>query len=166
MNIDELQIRAEKILDDYEKIINLPEFNMVEMDDINTYFNMKIEQLNKLTSIECAEGAYILARYCFYLQRMYNRESAKNKWAIDQMNKLICDKLSEYDTYMKYEHKISLIAKENSVVEKLQKIINYTNQVMERLNFLASAVKNMSEMISNLQKAKSYSERATNYGHQ
>ena len=163
MNMDELQIKAEKILDGYEKLSGISEFVAFDETQISKYFNMPIEQLNKLTAIECAEAAYILAQYSFYLQRLYNRESAKFRWASDQLTKIVCDKLDSYSTYTKYDHKVALIAKENTAVERLQSIQNYTGQIMERLNFLSTSVKNMCETMSNVQKAKSYSNKAGTY---
>jgi len=156
MTPDELMVKAETILDNYEKTNGILEFRIYDVDEVSKYFHLKIEQLNKLSAIECAEVSYLLAQYSFYLQRMYNRESAKNRWAQDQITKIVCDKLDSYNngTYMKYDHKISIIAKENKVVEKLQSILNYTSQIMERMNFLSTSVKNMSEIMSNLQKAK------------
>ena len=79
------------------------------------------------------------------------------------MNKIVCDKLADYDTYTKYEHKIALIAKENTVVDRLQSIITYTTQTMERLNFLSTSIKNMCETMSNLQKAKAFKNKANSY---
>jgi hypothetical protein len=166
LNINELLIKAEKVLDNYEKLSGIPEFSPFNTNEIDRYFRMRIEQLNKLTAMECAEGAYMLAQYSFYLQRMYNRESAKHRWATDKMAQLVCDKMADYDTYMKYEHKVSLIAKENNVVEKLRDIISYTSQVMERLNFLSTSVKNMGEVMSNIQKARTYGSKADSYGYQ
>jgi hypothetical protein len=163
MNPDELLVKAENILDNYEKLSGIPEFRMYDVEEVSKYFHLKIEQLNKLSAIECAEVSYILAQYSFYLQRMYNRESAKHRWAQDQLTKVVCDKLESYDTYMKHDHKIALIAKENKVVERLQSIINYTSQIMERMNFLSTSVKNMSEIMSNLQKAKSFKSKINEY---
>lgn len=163
MNVDELQTKAEKILDEYEKLSGIPEFRMFDDSQISKYFNMSIEQLNKLSGMECAEAAYMLAQYSYYMQRLYNRESAKNKWAHSQMARMVCDKMDSYDTYMKYEHKIELIAKENTAVQRLQSIILYSSQIMERLNFLSTSIKNMCEIMSNIQKAKSYQNKANNY---
>lgn len=163
MNIDELLTKAEKILDDYENLSGLPEYKIFDNKQVNRYFNMTFEELNSMSAIECAEAAYLLAQYSFYLQRMFNRESAKNRWGQDQITKLVCDKLDNYSTYTKYENKIALIAKENKSVERLQSIINYTNQVMERLNFLSTSVKNMSEIMSHIQKAKAFQNRASHY---
>ena len=45
MNINELQIKAEKILDNYEKLSGLPEFVIFDVEAVSKYFNMSIEQL-------------------------------------------------------------------------------------------------------------------------
>jgi len=163
MNIDELSTKAEGILDNYEKLSGLTQFNIFDESQISKYFDMRIEQLNKLSAIECAEAAYVLAQYSFYLQRLYNRESAKSRWASDQMAKLICDKLGDYSDFTKYDHKVALIAKENSVVERLRSITSYTEQLMARLNFLSTSVKNMCEIMSNIQKAKSFQNKAVSH---
>ena len=163
MNIEQLQVQVEKSLDEYERFSGLPPFTIYDSEQAAQYFTMTLEQLNNLSPVECAEAAYILAQYSFYFQRTYNRESARHKWALSQMSKLICDKMGGYPDFTKYDHKVELIAKENAVVAKLQNLINYTAQMMERMNFLSSSIKNMCETMSNIQKAKSYSQKAASY---
>lgn len=156
MNVDELLNKAQQILDDYEKYSGLPTFEVFDTKEIDAYFKLNISQLNKLSALECANISYVLAEYSFYLQRIYNRESAKNKWGNTKLSELICDKLNSYDKYTKHDYKVALIAKENEVVKQINSVINYTNQTMERLNFLSNSVKHMSDIMSNIQKAKSY----------
>lgn len=164
MNIDELKAKAETMLDKYEEFSGLPTFQAFDSQHIDKYFKMTIEQINKLSPEDCATAAFMLAQYSFYVQRLYNRESAQNRWASDQLTKLVCDKLGDYsDSYMKYDNKIALIAKENEVVAKLQSVINYTVQIMERLNYLATSIKNMGDIMANVGKAKSYSQKAQYY---
>ena len=164
MNVDETLQKCETMLDEYEKLSGISEFKPFDDSYVSKLFNMPIELLNKMTAMECAEAAYTLAQYSFYIQRLYNRESAKNKWANNRINRAVCTEIQDYNnSYMKYEQKIELIAKENEVVQKLINIINYSSLVMERLNFLSTSIKNMCETISNLQKAKSYQHKANNY---
>lgn len=159
-NYDELVVRTNQILNNYEKLSGIPEFKTFNSDQVDGYFNMTIEQLNKLTPTECAEIAYVLAQYAFYIQRLQNRESAQQKWALDQLTNAICDKLDSYSTYTKHEVKIALIAKENKAVDRLRILLGYTSQIIERLNFLSSNIKHMSDIMSNIQKAKSFNQKA------
>jgi hypothetical protein len=163
MNIDEIQTEAEKILDQYETSGGLIQFGAFDSSEVEKYFHLSMAQLNKLGGMECANASYMLAQYSFHLQRLYNRESAKNRWAQDQITKAVCDKLDDYSTYTKYDAKIALVAKENTAVEKLQAIVSYSGQTMERLNFLSTSVKNMCEIMSNLQRAKAFQQKAGQY---
>ena len=159
MNIDQLLSKTESILDNYEKLSGLPEFSVFDVSEVSQYFQMTIEQLNNLTHIDCANASYLLAQYAFYIQRLVNRESARLRWATDQTTKLICDKIDNYSVYTKYDCKIALIAKENEAVNRLQAVVSYTSQTIERLNFLSNSIKNMSDIMSNIQKVKSFQLR-------
>jgi len=165
MNADQEQLKAAELLDVYERNNGLSGFQMFDSSEVDKYFHLKMAQLNKLSNIECAQAAYVLAEYSFHLQRTFNRESAKNRWALDQITKCVCDKMNDYDKYAKYDHKIALIAKENEYVASLQGIVSYSGQSMERLSFLATSVKNMCEIMSNLQRAKAFSNKANQYEH-
>lgn len=143
---------AEDILDEFENIHHLSRVTIP--NEIEKILNISYEQLEKLQHIQCAEYAYQLAQYSYYIQRVYNKESARLKWFNNQLQNLTADKLNNYDQYTKYEVKIRLIAKENAVVMRLIQLMNQSEQKMERMSFLGTSISRMSDTMNNLQRAK------------
>jgi len=164
MSIDEDKAKVEDVLDSYESIQGISVISDPgTKTDLNQYLTMNQSQLQALNISDCAEIAYILAEYAFYIQRLYNKESATLQWAEKKLLEYVCDKLDQFDKYTKYDTKIYCIAKENNAVRKVLRIISYCKQVMERLNFLSTRLHNMSERLNNLQIAKASQRKAMQY---
>lgn len=156
--------KVESILDDYESIQGLSNLtNPGTNNDLNSYLTMDRSQLKALSLTDCSEIAYVLAEYSFYVQRLYNKESATLYWAEKQLLELTCTKLDQFDKYMKHDIKLHCIAKENDVVNKILRIISYGKQVMERLSFLSTRLNNMAERLNGLQIAKTSQLKAMKY---
>ncbi len=142
-------------IDDYENAKGIPNFIPPGTEEeLASYLNVGQEELLKWDSEDCAAGAYFLSQYSIYIQKVCNKESANLKWINRKLAEYRCDKLESYNPYMKYEHKIQLIAKENEVVRKLLKMQGYTEHIIERLNFIPSNIKHMADMLRSLQGAK------------
>lgn len=153
-SLEQMMEEANVALDEFEKQHNLTRPNVpTETDEIMA---LTYSQLEKLSAVQCAEYAYQLAQYAYYVQRVSNRESATLKWLQDMQLKLVSAKLHDYDSYTRFEVKVRLIARENDVVNRLLKIISYTEQKLERLQFLGTTIMKMSDKLENLQRAKSY----------
>lgn len=153
-SLEQMMEEANTVLDEFEAQHNLTRPSVPS--ETETILNLTYSQLEKLTAVQCAEYSYQLAQYAYYVQRVNNREGATLKWLQDMQLKLVATKIMEYDSYTKHEIKIRLIAKENDVVNRLVKLISYTEQKLERLQFLANTIIKMSDKLENLQRAKSY----------
>lgn len=152
--LEEQMELAHKLLDEFENIHNLTKPTVP--NETEAILNLTHPQLEKLGAVECAEHAYQLAQYSYYIQRVYNKESASLKWLKDKLDYFIADKWNNYDSFTKYEIRGRLIARDNAVVTRLLKLISYTEQKIERLSFLGTTISKMSDKLENLQKAKSY----------
>jgi hypothetical protein len=152
--LEEQMELAHKLLDEFESIHNLTKPTVP--NETEAILELTHPQLEKLGAVECAEYAYQLAQYSYYIQRVYNKESASLKWLKDKLDYFVASKWENYDSFTKYEIRGRLIARDNAVVTRLLKLISYTEQKIERLSFLGTTISKMSDKLENLQKAKSY----------
>lgn len=146
----------DKILDDYESSIGLGKYSEVHNfteDELNQYFTMSRDHVEKLTPEDCAQISYRLAQYAFFLQRTLNREMARHNWAEETIKETIADEINNYKGYGFVEKSLQAI-KHNDKATSLNKIKKYAKQRMDRLSYLANGVKNLSDIILSVQKTK------------
>jgi len=146
----------DKILDEYESSIGLGRYNDVHgftEDELNTYFTMNRDAVEKLTPEDCAQISYRLAQYAFFLQRTLNREIARHNWAEETTKETIADEINNYKGYGFVEKSLQAI-KHNEKASSLNKIKKYAQQRIDRLSYLANSVKNLSDIILSVQRTK------------
>ena len=144
-----------QILDDYEKESGLPKPQAPGTEqELQHYLTMSRDEIEALSIEQCGSIAFRLSQYAFYIQRLHNREKARLSWASTQLNQQISQHINEYDKFMKYANKVALIAKEYSHIKTLYKILAYAKQRMERLTYLSSSLKNLSDILSTIQHGK------------
>lgn len=150
-NIDFKLEEQAAFLDKWENDIGIKTISVPP--DIDYALSLTYNQLEKLTPEQCAHYAYVLSEYALYIQKLNNRESAKYKSINHEIGKLVAPKLSQYE-YISHEMKVHLIAKENTVVEGLFKRLNLQEQKLERLSFVSSHIKHLSDALNNVHRAK------------
>jgi hypothetical protein len=144
------------ILDEYENGIGLGKYSdnhsFVE-DELNQYFTMNRDAIEKLNPEDCAQISYRLAQYAFFLQRTLNREIARHNWAEENIKETIADEINNYKGYGFMEKSLQAI-KHNDKANTLNKIKRYAQQRMDRLSYLANSVKNLSDIMLSVQRTK------------
>ena len=146
--------RIDTILDDYESGIGLATYQN-EFANTNTayaYMNMSRDQIEKMDIEGCAEAAYILGSLSFHLQRSINRETARLNWAKSTIKEIICKKSAQYTGAWGNQDMQATL--DNDASRKLHDIQKYCQQRIDRLTYLATSTKNMSDLFINLQRAK------------
>jgi hypothetical protein len=146
----------DKVLDEYENSIGLGQYNNLQgfsESELNEYFSMNRDAIEKLTPEDCAQIAYRLAQYALFLQRTLNREIARHNWAEETIKHTIADELNNYKGYGFLEKSLQAI-KYNEKATALYKIQKYAKQRMDRLSYLANNIKNLSDVILTVQKTK------------
>lgn len=145
----------DKVLDEYEKSIGLPIYNaeVLPETELSQYLTMSRDSLEKLTIEDCAQIAYRLSQFSFHLQRTANREMARYNWADESIKETIADDINNYKGYG-YIEKSSQAIKHNDKACSLNKIKKYAKQRSDRLMYLASSIKNLSDVITSVQKTK------------
>lgn len=150
---------VQSVLDEYESEIGLPKYTKDAFSDIDEYFNLTRNELGRLGPEDCAEISIRLSQFALYTQQKLNIELSRNSWGQHKLLEIVSPLLSQYDKYLKYESKVMLACQENEVGKKLTKIINYTQQRIDRLQFISGNIKNLSDDIKNYGKIKSYIHR-------
>ena len=135
--------KLDSILDSYESELGIPPYKKEFYDDsIQQYLQLSRNQIEKLTPEQCAEAALLLASLSFHLQRSYNREIARVNWA---------------DQYKgSWESQFNQAIKEDTYATKVQQIKRYAQQRGDRLTYLASSIKNISDIFLSVQKSKAF----------
>lgn len=144
------------ILDEYENSIGLGKYSDVvgfSEAELNNYFSMNRDALEKLGPEDCAQISYRLAQYAFFLQRTLNREIARCNWADTSIKESIADEINNYKGYGYIEKSLQAI-KHNDKASSLNKIRKYAQQRMDRLSYLANSVKNLSDILLSIQRTK------------
>lgn len=145
----------DKILDEYENSLGLPVYSagFLPESELNEYLSMNRDVLEKLGPEDCAQISYRLAQFSFHVQRTLNRENARFNWAEESIKETIADEINNYKGYG-YIEKSTQAIKHNDKANSLNKIKKYAKQRSDRLTYLASSVKNLSDILLSIQKAK------------
>lgn len=145
----------DKILDDYESSIGLSRYapDSLPENELNQYLTMTRDILEKLTIDDCGQIAYRLAQFSFHVQRTINREIARVNWAEETLKETIADDINNYKGYG-YLEKSSQAIKHNEKAASLNKIKKYAKQRADRLTYLSSSIKNLSDILISIQKTK------------
>lgn len=146
----------DKVLDEYESSLGLGYYNGLHSfneTELNHYFTMSRDIIEKLNPEDCAQISYRLAQYSFYVQRTLNREIARHNWADETIKETIADEINNYKGYGFIEKSLQAI-KHNDKASALNKIKKYAKQRMDRLSYIANSIKNLSDIMLSVQKIK------------
>lgn len=156
MNTKEQVAEWDRILDEYEKTIGVGQYeshNKFSEDELNSYFTMNRDSIEKLTPEDCAQIAMRLSQYALFVQRTLNREIARHNWAEETIKETIADEVNNYKGYGYIEKSLQAI-KHNDKANALNKIKKYAKQRMDRLSYIANNIKNLSDILLAVQKTK------------
>lgn len=145
----------DNILDEYEKGLGLPLYQsqILPESELNTYLTMDRNVLEKLSPEDCGQMSYRLSQFAFHIQRTLNREIARYNWAEETIKETIADDINNYKGYG-YLEKSSQAIKHNDKANTINKIKKYAKQRSDRLNFIAASIKNLSDILLSIQRAK------------
>lgn len=146
----------DKVLDEYESSLALGNYNAAHNfteGELNGYFTMSRDMIEKQGPESCAEIAARLTQYAFFIQRTLNREIARHNWAEETIKEVIADEINNYKGYGYLEKSFQAI-KHNEKATALNKIRKYAKQRMDRLSYLANNIKNLSDVFLAVQKVK------------
>tara|TARA_R110002020_G_scaffold95727_2_gene229471 strand:- start:1841 stop:2329 length:489 start_codon:yes stop_codon:yes gene_type:complete len=145
--------KLDSILDEYERSLGISEFaDQFQDDSAKKYMSLSRPQIEKLTPSECAEAALLLGALSFHMQRAYNREVARVNWAKQTLRSTISGREQSYRG--SWESQFNQAVNEDSYTRKMLAIQKYAQQRVDRLTYLASSIKNISDIFLAVQRAK------------
>jgi hypothetical protein len=155
MNTKEQVNEWDKVLDEYEQGIGISKYisNTLPEDELNVYFQMSRDQIEKLTPDDCGQIAYRLGQFALHIQRSINRELARMNWAEESIKEVIADEVNAYKGYGYIEKSIQAI-KHNERASALNKIKKYAKQRSDRLQYIANSIKNLSDIMLSISRTK------------
>jgi len=145
--------KLDSVLDEYESSLGLPSFNDNFHDDTaKKYLQLTRNQIEKLTPDQCSEAALLLSSLAFHIQRSYNREIARINWADKVLKSTIAGKEQSYRG--SWESQFNQAVKEDGYTSKISDIKRYAQQRADRLTYLSSSIKGMSDIFLSVQRSK------------
>jgi len=146
----------DRILDEYESSIGLGQYksDIFHDNEINLYFSMNRDHIEKLTPDDCLQIAYRLSQFALHIQRSNNREIARYNWADETTKEIIADDINNYKGYGFLEKSLQAI-KHNERANALNKIKKYAKQRSDRLSYLSGNIKNLSDILMMVYRSKS-----------
>ena len=147
--------KLDSILDEYEASLGIPKFSSDFHDDsAKQYLQLSRNQIEKLTPEQCAEAALLLASLSCHLQRSYNREIARVNWADQVMKTAVAGREQQYKG--SWESQFNQAIKEDGYTSKVLTIKRYAQQRADRVTYLSSSVKNISDIFLSVQRSKAF----------
>ena len=144
--------KVDSILDEYEASLGIPKFRDDFHDDTaKSYLQLSRNEIEKLTPDQCAEAALLLASLSFHLQRSYNREIARVNWSTSLIKKTAAGREGQYSGSWESQHYQAV--KGDGYTSKLDRVRVYAQQRADRLTYLSSSVKNISDIFLSVQRA-------------
>ena len=141
------------VLDEYEHSLGVPNFNdEFHEDSAKKYMSLSRDQIEKLTPSECAEAALLLGSLSFHMQRAYNREVARVNWAKQTLRSTVSGREQSYKG--SWESQFNQAVREDGYACKVLAIQKYAQQRADRLTYLASSIKNISDIFLAVQRTK------------
>ena len=145
--------KLDSVLDEYESSLGLPSFNDNFHDDTaKKYLQLTRNQIEKLTPDQCSEAALLLSSLAFHIQRSYNREVARSNWADRVLKSTVAGKEQSYRG--SWESQFNQAIKEDGYATKIADIKRYAQQRADRLTYLSSSIKSMSDIFLSVQRSK------------
>jgi len=146
----------DSVLDEYESHLGMGSYSKIvgfDEEELNKYFTMSRDTIEKQTPEDCAQIAYRLGQYAFFIQRTVNREIARHNWAEETIKETIANEINNYKGYGFVEKSLQAI-QNNDKATSLNKIKKYTKQRIDRLSYLSNNIKNLSDILLSIQKTK------------
>ena len=145
--------KLDSVLDEYESSLGLPSFNDNFHDDTaKKYLQLTRNQIEKLTPDQCSEAALLLSSLAVHIQRSYNREIARINWADKILKSTIAGKEQSYRG--SWDSQFNQAIKEDGYASKISDIKRYAQQRADRLTYLSSSIKGMSDIFLSVQRSK------------
>lgn len=137
-----------------DNILKNRKFPIKYNDDFVQICNMRYDELSALSAEDCGMYAFILGQYSLYIQTQLNTETARAKWFKHKLNAIVAKCGQDYDKYLKFEERSSLVIRDNQAAFKLHFELLKSELIMEELSFLSSKISTLSQILLDLVNTK------------
>lgn len=140
--------KMDQILAEYTSKLGADEFEQIP-SEIKGYLSMGREELRGLSDQDRDDIAYILGGTAYNIQRAYNTELSRVNWAEENIKKIICSQLEQYQVskYTPFEEKRLMAIRGDDVANKFHEIKMYAQLRADRLHDLSRRVEFMSRIL-------------------
>lgn len=157
LKIDERVKELETILNDYSTALGT--VGLKRDSNIEEILSASHDEIKSQDAETVGIWSFRLAQYAGFLQKEVNRQSAKNKWADHNIKAIVAKHHNNYgDKFTKYEYKRDMVIADNAYAQGLNRLYLQTMLRIEELNFLASRVHTMSNILQDISKSKRYAD--------
>jgi hypothetical protein len=141
--------KLDEILDELLKSYGISPLTSAN-SDVTQLLSLSRLEVNKMTAEECSEASYMLRSFAFNLQKEYNREIARVHWANEQIDKVVCKEIEQFDKYAKYDQKRALAIANNSYAYRLNEISIYASARARRIESLADKASDIARAFNDI----------------
>lgn len=134
----------------------MPANKIDNLDEFKQYFNMGLEYLEKLSFKDCSQIGYRLTQFALYIQRISNKEKATKKMLEYKINTIIAPKSHQYSGNWTLQRANAI--NDNDAAKLLNRELVVIEQKIERIDGIATSVKNLADQLRNMQFAKKRDE--------
>lgn len=139
----------EAILDKYLNSIGADKFSYDNI--VLSVINMDYAQLSKLTNEECREYRFLLLQYVLFLQKEFNRNLSRKRWAEAHLDQIVARQQTNYqDKYMKYEAVRNKIISGDSSAQVLNLMIIHADGRLNELSGLSDRISDLSRALGDM----------------
>lgn len=151
--IDERRKEIDDAISKFTDSLGIPKI-FANVDLAREYMSVTRDELNTLSKEECLNRAFILSQHSFNIQLQYNTESARVKWANSLLGKIASGRDDMNGKWVNFEEKKLKAAINDDAASRLLDIKNYSEARMTHLEFLASSLNNMINVLKELARVK------------
>lgn len=152
---DNIIDKSDNLLDEFEGTVGVP-VNILpgSPDEFKRYLSMDITSLEKLDQKDCANIGYRLIQFSLYIQRSLNREKGKTKILTKKINSIIAPNMSNYNSRSGWDLQRAAAIEDNDAAKSLSSAITESEARQERLEFVATGIKNLADQMNKIQFSK------------
>ncbi len=150
--VDEMN-RVQKVLDSYTEKMGLNVQNFNEVEEIKRLTNLSRDELVRMHVDECAESAVLISSYGLFIQTQANIEKSRISWCKAQLRRYATPRMRQF-SIGSFNHNFDMAVLEDDYTRKVQEILDYAQQRLDRLDSVSYAIRGIADDIKNLERAK------------
>lgn len=148
---EQYKVKLDEYLNSKKLVINALD------SEISEILSLSHDVIKRLSPVTLAEYSFLLAKYGTFLRIELNKEKSALSWAKNVLNYIVLPQMSNYrQPYMSFDEIKMKAIKDNEVALKYNTFIVNTETNMTLLDGIAYDVIKMAELLSSLQRARSF----------